>query len=45
MPRSIAAYLADIVDACEHILEATAEMDADGYLLHKTVRRAVERDF
>lgn len=45
MPRSIAAYLADIIDACEHILDATSDLDVDSYQINKTVRRAVERDF
>lgn len=45
MRRSIAAYLADIIDACEHIVEATAGLDAEGYLQNKTIRRSVERDF
>lgn len=45
MRRSIAAYLADIIDACEHILEATADLDSDRYLEDKTIRRSVERDF
>ncbi|MEM6504284.1 MAG: HepT-like ribonuclease domain-containing protein [Planctomycetota bacterium] len=45
MRRSIAAYLADIIDACDHILSATAGLTADGYLANKTIRRAVERDF
>lgn len=31
MRRSIAAYLADIIDACEHIIEVTAGLDADIY--------------
>ncbi len=45
MPRSIAAYLADIVDACEHILEAAAPQTLEAYQASKTLRRAVERDF
>ena len=45
MRRSVAAYLADMIDACEHIIEATSTLDADAYLQNKTVRRAVERDF
>ena len=45
MRRSIAAYLADIIDACDHILSATQSLNADDYLNNKTVRRAVERDF
>ena len=45
MRRSIAAYLADMIDACEHIVEATAGLDADRYLKNKTIRRSVERDF
>lgn len=45
MRRSIAAYLADIIDACEHIIEVTAGLDADIYLENKTIRRSVERDF
>lgn len=45
MRRSIAAYLADIIDACDHILSATESLTADDYLANKTIRRAVERDF
>jgi len=45
MRRSIAAYLADIIDACEHIVEATAGLDIDTYIADKTIRRSVERDF
>lgn len=45
MRRSIAAYLADMIDACEHIIEATAGLDAVRYLENKTIRRSVERDF
>lgn len=45
MRRSIAAYLADIIDACDHILSATNTLSAQDYLAQKTIRRAVERDF
>lgn len=45
MRRSIAAYLADIIDACDHIVEVTDPLDASAYLADKTIRRAVERDF
>lgn len=45
MRRSIAAYLADIIDACDHILTATEALTADDYYANKTIRRAVERDF
>ncbi|MGB0766369.1 MAG: DUF86 domain-containing protein [Phycisphaeraceae bacterium] len=45
MRRSVAAYLADIIDACEHIITATSRLTADDYLADKTTRRAVERDF
>jgi len=45
MPRSIAAYLADIIDACDHILDAAASQSLEAYQSSKTIRRAVERDF
>ena len=45
MPRSLHAYLRDVIETCGHILEATTGMDADDYRDNTTVRRAVERDF
>jgi len=45
MPRSTAAYLADVVDACDAISEALAGVDLATYRERRPVRSAVEREF
>ena len=45
MPRSAAAYLADVVDACDAISEALAGVDLATYRKRRPVRSAVEREF
>jgi Uncharacterized conserved protein len=45
MPRSIAAYLSDILDACDTIELALTGIDTDGYLSNRIIRSAVEREF
>jgi uncharacterized protein with HEPN domain len=45
MPRSAAAYLADIVDACDAIAEALAGVDLKTYSERRPIRSAVEREF
>ena len=45
MPRSAAAYLADIVDACDAIGEVLAGIDLATYSQRRPIRSAVEREF
>jgi uncharacterized protein with HEPN domain len=45
MPRSTAAYLADVVDACDAITEVLAGVDLATYSKRRPVRSAVEREF
>jgi uncharacterized protein with HEPN domain len=45
MSRSVAAYLADIVDACEAITEVLAGVDLAVYSARRPIRSAVEREF
>lgn len=45
MPRSAAAYLADIIDACRLVQTFLAGVDQDAYLLSDEKRSAVERQF
>lgn len=45
MPRSSAAYLADIVDACRLIQSFLVGIDQDAYLQSAEKRSAVERQF
>lgn len=45
MPRRTAAYLADIVDACEAIADALRGQDLASYENNRLVRSAVEREF
>jgi uncharacterized protein with HEPN domain len=45
MPRSTAAYLADVVDACDAISEVLAGVDLATYRERRPVRSAVEREF
>lgn len=45
MPRSVLAYLSDIVDACDSVAATLGGVDLDAYLANRTVRSAVEREF
>jgi uncharacterized protein with HEPN domain len=45
MPRSTAAYLADIVDACDAVADVLAGVDFETYSARRPVRSAVEREF
>jgi uncharacterized protein with HEPN domain len=45
MPRSTAAYLADIVDACDGRAEVLAGVDLEAYRARRSVRTSVEREF
>lgn len=45
MPRSTAAYLADIVAACDAVAEALAGVDLEAYCSRRLIRSAVEREF
>ena len=44
MPRSVAAYLADILDACDSIASILDDVDLDTYLRTREKRSAVERE-
>ncbi len=45
MPRSTAAYLADIVAACDAVAEVLAGVDLGTYCARRPIRSAVEREF
>ena len=45
MPRSIAAYLADILEACEAIDEVLSGVDLVTYQSKRSIRSSVEREF
>jgi uncharacterized protein with HEPN domain len=45
MPRSGAAYLSDIVAACDAVAEVLAGVDLDAYCARRPLRSAVEREF
>ncbi|MDO9108655.1 MAG: DUF86 domain-containing protein [Coriobacteriia bacterium] len=45
MSRSVPAYLADILDACDSIVCILAGVDLDTYLCTREKRSAVEREF
>jgi len=45
MPRSVAAYLADIVDACDAIDAVLEGIDLQTYERQRPTRSAVEREF
>jgi len=45
MPRSVAAYLSDILDACDAIDAVLAGVDFDLYLKRRSIRSSVEREF
>ena len=44
MPRSTAAYLADVIDACDAITEVLAGVDLATYSGRRPIRSAVERE-
>ena len=45
MPRSVAAYLSDIVDACDAVEAVLAGVDLVTYQETRAVRSSVEREF
>ena len=45
MPRSVAAYLADVIDACDAIEGFLAGIDLEAYQAQRAIRSAVEREF
>lgn len=45
MPRDARAYLSNILESCDAIVNAMAGMDLDGYLSNRLVRSSVEREF
>ncbi len=45
MPRSVAAYLADILDACDAIEAVLHGIDLNEYLELRSIRSSVEREF
>jgi uncharacterized protein with HEPN domain len=45
MPRSAAAYLADVVDACDAVAEVLTGVDLEAYCARRSIRSSVEREF
>ncbi|MFC1529517.1 DUF86 domain-containing protein [Gemmatimonadota bacterium] len=45
MPRDLRAHLADIVDACNAILEAISGLNLSAYQSNRLIRSSVEREF
>jgi uncharacterized protein with HEPN domain len=45
MPRSTAAYLADIIDACDGLADVLDGVDLEAYRARRSVRTSVEREF
>jgi uncharacterized protein with HEPN domain len=45
MPRSAAAFLVDVVDACDGIAEVLRGVDLEKYRTTRPIRSAVEREF
>ena len=45
MPRSAAAYLADVLDACDSIVAVLRGVDLAAYQRERPSRSAVEREF
>ena len=45
MPRNSAAYLADIVEACDGLAEVLSGVDLETYRERRSVRTSVEREF
>lgn len=44
MPRSAAAYLADIIEACDAVVAALHDVDLERYQKERLIRSAVERE-
>jgi uncharacterized protein with HEPN domain len=45
MPRSVAAYLADIIDACDAIDRVLEGIDVRANVAKRSIRSSVEREF
>jgi uncharacterized protein with HEPN domain len=45
MPRSAAAYLADVLEACDAIVSVLEGVDLAAYRAERAVRSSVEREF
>ena len=45
MPRSVLAYLSDIVEACDSVAVTLEGVDIAAYAADRTTRSAVEREF
>ncbi len=45
MPRDPRAYLADVVESCDAILDAVRGLDLSGYETSRLIRSSVEREF
>ena len=45
MPRSVAAYLVDILEACDAIESVLENVDLGAYRSRRAVRSSVEREF
>ncbi len=45
MPRSVSAYLADIIDACDAIDAVLRDVGLETYREERAVRSSVEREF
>lgn len=45
MPRDPRAYLSDILESCEAILDAVRTIDLGGYQASRLIRSSVEREF
>lgn len=45
MPHDLRVYLADIIDACNAILEAVINLDLSAYQSNRLIRSSVEREF
>jgi uncharacterized protein with HEPN domain len=45
LPRSAAAYLRDVVDACDAIADVLTGVDLETYGARRPIRSAVEREF
>lgn len=45
MPRSVVAYLNDIVEACDSVAVTLLDVDIAAYSANRTIRSAVEREF
>jgi uncharacterized protein with HEPN domain len=45
MPRSVAAYLVDVLEACDAIESVLEDVDLDAYKSRRAIRSSVEREF